>query len=399
LQLVPSLLRVLLDEPEFGGCRSLKRVISAGESLPVELHDRFTATMGAELHNFYGPTEAAIDVTFWRCGRSISRPVAPIGHPLANTQIYILEADLQSMPVGMPGELQIGGANLARGYLNRPELTAERFIPHPFGEEPGARLYRTGDLARRLPDGAVEYLGRIDHQVKVRGFRIELGEIEAALNQHPAIQESVVLAREDRPGARRLAAYVVPKWGLKQEKARANNGPPLFEEEGGRVIDTGMQTELSNESLRVYLQQKLPAYSVPSSFVILESLPLLPNGKVARQALPAPGKYEAEFSDGYVAPSTPIEKDVARIFSEALGIDNIGVYDDFFVLGGHSLLVIQVINRVNKAFQINLPIRALFDGPTVSSLVNLIVENQAGQLEDDVLSRVLAEMWVASGNE
>ena len=397
LQLVPSMLRVLLDEPGFGQCRSLKKVISAGESLPVELLERFTASMDAELYNFYGPTEAAIDVTSWRCDRLISRPVVPIGYPIANTQVHILGPDLQSMPVSMPGEFYIGGTNLARGYLNRPELTAELFIPHPHSEESGARLYRTGDLARRLPGGAVEYLRRVDHQVKLRGFRIELGEIEAALNQNPAIQESVVLTREDRPGDKRLVAYIVPERDFKQEKVRNQNSTPLPVEEAGKGINTSSR-ELSFESLRGYLQQKVPAYSVPSSFVILESLPLLANGKVARQALPAPSVFEARL-DGYVAPSTPIEKEVARIFSQALGIGEVGIYDDFFILGGHSLLVIQVINRVNKAFQIELPVRALFDGPTVSSLVNAIVEKQAGQFEDDVLSRLLEDMEVAPGHE
>ena len=261
LQLVPSLLQLLLEQEKFEKCHSLKRVFCGGEALSVDLQDRyFQKSIKADLYNFYGPTEASIDTVVWRCRRNGQTGLVPIGRPITNTQTYILNSYLSPVPVGIPGELHLGGNSLGRGYLNRSELTAEKFIPNPFSDEPGARLYKTGDLARYRPDGVIEFLGRIDHQVKIRGVRIELGEIEAVLNQHPAVQETVAVVREDRPGDKRLVAYVVP------------NSEQAF----------------VPSELRRFLKAKLPDYMVPSSFVMLDALPLTPNGKVDRKALPAP---------------------------------------------------------------------------------------------------------------
>lgn len=208
---VPSMLQLFLEEKGLETCHSVRRVICSGEVLSYAVQQRFFARLDSELHNLYGPTEASIDVTYWRCQREGHRSVVPIGRPVANTQIHVLDAGMQPVPVGVSGEIYIGGVQVARGYLNRADLTAERFIPDPFSDEPGARLYKTGDLARYLPDRNIEFLGRIDHQVKIRGFRIELGEIEEVLRQEPAVKEAVVTARGDRPGDHRLIAYVVPE--------------------------------------------------------------------------------------------------------------------------------------------------------------------------------------------
>jgi len=370
LQLVPSMLQVFLNEPSAATCVSLRNVFCGGEALAASLKDRFLAMMKADLHNLYGPTEAAIDAASWSCKREPTSGIVPIGKPIANDQLFLVDERFQPVPIGVAGELHIGGVGLAWGYLNQPDLTAEKFLPDPFGEKPGARLYKTGDLARLFTDGNIEYLGRIDYQIKIRGQRIEPAEIENALMQAPPVRECVVIACEDEPGDKRLAAYITLKEGY-----------------------TSTTLEL-----RRFLRQRLPAFLVPSSFAILDSIPLSSNGKIDRQALPAPSKHEVELGGIYVAPSTPIENDVARIFREVLGIEDIGIYDDFFALGGHSLLVTQVVNRVNSAYQVKLPIRTLFDAPNVNDLVAAIVESQAGQLEDDVLSQVLAEIEEPSEN-
>ncbi|MGE0127956.1 MAG: amino acid adenylation domain-containing protein [Blastocatellales bacterium] len=344
LQLVPSLLRVLLDEPGFERCESLRRVICAGEALPAELQQRFAACLKAELHNLYGPTEAAIDVTCWPRQDSRGLAIVPIGRPIANTQIYLLSADLRPAPVGVPGELYIGGVNLARGYLNRPELTAERFVPNPFSNESGARLYRTGDLARYMPDGAIEFLGRGDHQVKLRGMRIELGEIEAALSQHPAVREAVVVAREDVAGDKRLVAYLV------------NNQHPAP----------------TAGELRAFLKERLPEYMAPTAFVTLGAMPLTPNGKVDRRALPKPDKARPDLESAFVAPRNSVEETLAEIAAQLLRIEKPGIHDNFFELGGHSLLATQLISRVRNAFQVELPLRSVFTAPTIAELAEAI---------------------------
>ncbi|BAY48984.1 peptide synthetase [Scytonema sp. HK-05] len=352
LHFVPSMLQVFLQEPGLEKCKSLKRVICSGEALPFELQKRFFASLDAELHNLYGPTEAAIDVTFWTCKRQSDLPIVPIGRPIANTQIYLLDSQGQPVPIGVPGELHIGGKGLARGYLNRPELSAEKFISNPFSDEPGARLYKTGDLCRYLPDGNIEFLDRIDNQVKIRGFRIELGEIEAALTQHSAVRASVVVVREDEPGSKRLVAYVVPH----PEQA------------------------LTITELRRFLKDKLPEYMMPSAFMILKALPLTPNGKVNRQALPAPELARPDLEKSFAEPRTPIEEVLAAIWIDILRLEQVGIHDNFFELGGHSLLATQVISRLRKVFQVELPLRCLFESPTIAELAETIEKTmKAGQ--------------------
>jgi amino acid adenylation domain-containing protein/thioester reductase-like protein len=344
LHFVPPMLQVFLEEPGLETCDSLKRVICSGEALPFELQERFFARLSAELHNLYGPTEASVDVTFWACERESERRFVPIGRPIANTQIYILDPQLSPVPVGVPGELHIGGIGLARGYLHRPDLTAEKFIPDPFANEAGARLYKTGDLARWLPDGNIEFLGRLDHQVKIRGFRIEPGEIEAVLSQHPAVAQAMVLARDDESDHKRLVAYIV---------SQAEQAP-------------------TSEALRGFLKEQLPDYMVPSAFVVLDILPLTPNGKVDRQALPLPAPTRLGLEQPFVAPRTPTEKALARIWAEVLRIERVGIHDNFFALGGHSLLTTQVAFRARHAFQVELPLHCLFEAPTVVGLAQVI---------------------------
>jgi acyl-coenzyme A synthetase/AMP-(fatty) acid ligase len=268
------MLRVFLEDKYAGTCHSLKRVICSGEALTYELQQQFFSKLDTELHNLYGPTEAAVDVTYWACQRESTKPIVPIGRPVANTQIYILDRQMQPVPIGISGELHIGGVQVARGYLNRPELTQEKFVPDPFSKKKGARLYKTGDLARYLPDGEIEYLGRLDFQVKIRGFRIELGEIEAALSQHQHVKEAVVIAGRDVSGGQRLVAYVVPS---QDEKPTV-------------------------ESLRSFLMDKLPEYMVPAVFVNLDALPLTANGKVDRKALPEPDQSRPDMEEAYVVP-------------------------------------------------------------------------------------------------
>jgi thioesterase domain-containing protein/acyl carrier protein len=298
------------------------------------------------LYNCYGPTEASIDATFWRCQRGNNYILAPIGCPITNTQIYILDEDLQPVPVGESGELYIGGAGLARGYLNRPDLTREKFILNPFSQEPGARLYKTGDLARYLGDGNIEYIGRLDSQIKIRGFRVELGEVEAVLSQHPAVQQSVVIAREDVPGDKRLVAYVI----LNSEQVA--------------IID----------KLRHFLKQRLPDYMVPSAFVMLEALPMTPNGKVDRRSLPEPPQTRQE-TEAIVVPRDEAELQLANIWEKVLGIQPIGIRDNFFDLGGNSLLALRLVAQVEKAFKKNLPLATFFQNPTIEQLAKILCQS------------------------
>jgi amino acid adenylation domain-containing protein/non-ribosomal peptide synthase protein (TIGR01720 family) len=351
MHFVPAMLRVWLDQPGLERCGSLRMVVCSGEALPFELQERFFARLPAELHNLYGPTEAAIDVTSWKCSREDKRRIVPIGHAIANTQIHILDRQLQPVPVNVPGELHIGGVGLARGYLHRPGLTAEKFIPNPFGEGAGERLYRTGDLARYLPDGQVEFLGRLDHQVKLRGFRIELGEIEALLSRHEAVREVVVIARGDAGGERQLVAYVV----------REQSGP-----------------KPSASVLRAFLKEKLPDYMLPASFVVLDALPLTASGKVDRRALPAPDGARAESGQALVEARTQTEEVLAGIWSRLLGLERVSIHDNFFELGGHSLLGMQLISRAREALGVELSVRALFDAPTVRAFAAKVEAARAG---------------------
>ncbi|HEX7182940.1 MAG TPA: amino acid adenylation domain-containing protein [Thermoanaerobaculia bacterium] len=339
LHFVPSMLQVFLEEPAVaaGRCRSLRLVVCSGEALPPELERRFSERLGAVLENLYGPTEASVDVTSWTCSSAGERRSVPIGRPIANTRIHLLDLYGRPAPLGVTGELVIGGRNVGRGYLDRPALTAERFVPDPFGE-PGARLYRTGDLARHLPDGAIEFLGRIDHQVKIRGFRIELGEIEYALTQHGTVREVIVVASGPRE-AQRLVAYVVPLEG-----ATVNPG-----------------------ELRGWVQERLPEYMVPSVVVILDALPLLANGKVDRRALPVPDA-PAEVTAPYVAPRNAREQAIARIWAALLAVERVGIHDDYFSLGGDSIQAVRLASRINQELSADLRVQDVFKHPTIAGL-------------------------------
>ncbi len=349
LHFVPPMLQVFLEERGLEKCHSLRRVICSGEALPAILTERFFARIDADLHNLYGPTEAAIDVTCWTCeperGKRDAR-IIPIGHPISNTQIYLLDTHLEPVPIGVTGEVYIGGVALARGYFNRPDLTAERFLPHPFSSEPGARLYKTGDMARYLHDGTIEYLGRSDRQVKVRGFRIELGEIETVLSQHPAIAECVVTAQEDTSGDKRLIAYVV-----------------THEREASSA---------SGSQLRTYLRDRLPDYMLPSAFVKIDALPLTSNGKGNVRALPPPQALDQEYSGAYSAPGSEIERIIAEIWQEVLHRERIGSHDNFFDLGGHSLLMLQTRRKLEDRVHREIALIDLFRYPSVSALASFL---------------------------
>jgi amino acid adenylation domain-containing protein/non-ribosomal peptide synthase protein (TIGR01720 family) len=344
MHFVPSLLQAFLEEPDLSGCGSLRLVVASGEALSSELRLRFRQRLSARLENLYGPTEASVDVTSWDCAEEAPRGVVPIGRPIANIRIHLLDRELSEMPVGVPGELHIAGIGLARGYLKRPDLTAERFIPDPFGGA-GERLYRTGDLARRLPGGAIEFLGRLDHQVKIRGLRIELGEIESVLAGQPGVHAAVVAARTDGPSPR-LVAYVVP--------------------EPGHDLDIDLGIDLDIGALRAALGERLPEHMVPTAWVTLAELPLSPNGKVDRRALPAP-ETPAPATGGDAMPRTWIEERLAAIWAEVLRLPHVGIHDNFFTLGGDSILSIQITTRARRADILITP-RQLFQHQTVAEL-------------------------------
>ena len=348
MHFVPSMLQVFVEEKGLSRCGSLRRVICSGEALSAELQERFYARSSAELHNLYGPTEAAIDVTYWACEQGQKQRTVPIGRPISNLQIYILDRHGNPVPVGVPGELHIGGVGLARGYLNRPELTAEKFVDDPFCGEPEARLYKTGDLARYRTDGVIEYLGRIDHQVKIRGFRIELGEIEAVLMQHEAISECVVLAREDTPGQKGLVAYPVAK----------------------------KQAAPNVKELRNWMKDRLPEYMVPADFVMLPAIPVTHNGKIDRGALPAPEAVRSELEQTCATPRTREEKtpeeELMAIWEAVLNTKPVGPNDDFFELGGQSLLALRLLAEIEKTMGVELPLASLLEAPTVRAQAQLV---------------------------
>ncbi|MGH3842539.1 MAG: non-ribosomal peptide synthase/polyketide synthase, partial [Pseudonocardiaceae bacterium] len=339
---VPSMLRAFLQDPAAANCTGLRRVICSGEALAADLVRDFQAVLDVGLHNLYGPTEASVDVTYFPCVPHQPGVSVPIGRPVWNTRMYVLDRNLRPVPQGSPGELYLAGVQLARGYLARPGLTAERFVANPF-DEPGSRMYRTGDLARWDADGNLVYLGRIDHQVKIRGFRIEPGEVEAALVDHPAVGEVAVIAREDLPGVQRLVAYLVP----------AASG----------VVDVG--------ELRAHVATTLPEYMVPAAFVTMDELPLSPNGKLDRRALPAP-EFGSPAGIDYVPPRTATEQTLADIWAQVLGVERIGVHDNFFELGGDSILSVQVVSRARVAFGVELSPRVLFADPTVAGLATAV---------------------------
>ncbi|WP_309475907.1 non-ribosomal peptide synthase/polyketide synthase [Pseudomonas sp. B21-028] len=340
LHFVPSMLEVFLEHGDSQGFADLRRVLCSGEALPGHLVRRFKAQLpDTALHNLYGPTEAAVDVTAWDCSGPDTPDSTPIGKPIANTRLYLLDAYQQPVPLGVAGEVYIAGVQVARGYLNLTQLTAERFLDDPFSQGPGARMYKTGDLGRYLPDGNIEFLGRNDDQVKIRGLRIELGEIEARLAQHHEVKEVVMMAREDASGEKRLVAYYTSRLS-------------------GETLDI--------EVLRLHLQAHLPDYMVPAAYVCLASLPLTSNGKLDRKALPAPDQW-ALVSREYQAPQGATERAIAEIWQELLGIDEVGRQDHFFELGGHSLLAVKLIERMRQ-IGLSADVRVLFSQPTLTAL-------------------------------
>ncbi len=352
LHFVPSMLYAYLEGAR-GPCAGVRQIFCSGEALDKKGVDAYPARFPeAVLHNLYGPTEAAIDVTYYDCSK-LSHPFVPIGMPISNISILVLDAQNRLQPIGVPGELHIAGDGLARGYLNRPELTAEKFVENPF--VPGTRMYRTGDLARWLDDGNVQYLGRIDNQVKIRGFRIETGEIEASLNQHPAIQDCAVIPYGP-DAAKQLVAFY---------RARATEGETL--------------AQVPIEELREFLSRTLPDYMVPAMFVSIAAIPLSSNGKVDRRAL---SRMDVTIASGraYVAPRTATERSVVSIWSQVLGVpeDGIGAEDNFFELGGHSLLATQVISKIRGQLEVELPLKTLFESPGVAQLSRAIDEARAG---------------------
>jgi len=337
----PSQLGVLIAAGLLASKSAPKAVLVGGEKIDESTWLALQQAENIDFYNVYGPTECTVDATVCSVKMAGSKPI--IGRPITNTQIYILDRHLQPVPVGVAGELYISGDGLAREYLNRPDLTSEKFIPNPFNNKPGSRLYKTGDRARYLSDGNIEFLGRIDHQVKIRGFRIELGEIEGQLKRHPGVRENAVLLREDAPGDKRLVAYIV----------------------------AASEPAIAASELRAFLKEKLPEYMLPSAFVLLEALPLTPNGKVDRKALRAPDTENFPLNAAF-APRTREEQLLAEIWSQVLGVKQVGIRDNFFELGGHSLLATQLIAKVREAFQVELPLRSLFQSPTVESLAAVI---------------------------
>jgi aspartate racemase len=357
MQATPATWRLML-EAGWRGSKGLK-IVCGGEALSRELAQQLL-TRGDSVWNLYGPTETTIWSALYRV--ESGEGSVPIGRAIANTWIYVLDRYLQPVAIGVPGEVYIGGDGLARGYLNYPELTAERFMPDPWSREPGARLYRTGDVGRYLSDGNIEFLGRIDHQVKVRGFRVELGEIEAVLAQHPAVGETVVLAREEvenpkseiqnpKSAEKRLVAYIVPR----------SSAPTVSE-------------------LRDFLQQKLPDYMVPSAFMFLDALPLTPNGKVDRRALPAPDQTRPELEEAFVAPRDTLELQLTKIWENVLDVKPVGAKDNFFDLGGHSLLAVRLFAQIEKVTGRNLPLAVLFQAPTVEHLAAVLRQERGEAL-------------------
>ncbi len=338
-------LRYLIFGGEASDAQAVKRVVDRGKP--------------QHLLNGYGPTEGTTFTTTFEVNEVTPGHALPIGRPLSNTEVWVLDRQGHLVPAGVMGELYIGGDGIAREYLGRPELTAEKFVPHPFSSEPGARLYRTGDLVRYLSDGNIDFLKRMDHQVKVRGFRVELGEIEAALNQYWAISESVVVDNDDLPGGTRLIGYIVPEEGI----------------------------EPTSAELYAFLKEKIPSYMIPSIFVTLKEIPLTPNGKVNRAELPVPQLSEDGTSANFVAPRNPLEETLAEIWRETLGAAQVGVESNFFDLGGHSLLATRVVTQIRERYGVELPLRVLFESPTIAGLAQHL---DAVQVKETQLSRILS---------
>ena len=343
----------------------LKTLIVAGDALPPALANRWRR--GRRLLNAYGPTETTVCATIHPCRHDHDGHV-PIGRPIANTRIYILDERMRPVPVGVAGRLWIGGIGLARGYLNQPELTAERFRPDPFLSDPQARIYDSGDLGRWMPDGTIAYLGRSDFQLKIRGFRIEPGEIEARLCDHSQVREAVVIAREDQPGDRRLAAYVVPAAGVAPEA----------------------------KALRAHLAQTLPEHMVPAAYVVLDRLPLTPNGKLDRNALPAPD-LGAFGTPTFEPPSGETEQKIAAIWQELLGVERVGRFDNFFNLGGNSLLAVSLLARIQDQFAVTIDLVDIFSMSGLSDIAEAVVISQLKQFQSDELADALDDLDSSDG--
>jgi len=361
-------LQQLAEAAERGGTEapSLREVVTAGDQLQITPQiARLFRTDLRRLQNQYGPSETHVATAHTLTGPTEKwPPLPPIGRPIANTRIYLLDRRQQPVPVGVAAELHIGGVCVARGYWNRPELTAEKFLEDPFIGKPDARLYKTGDLARFRADGEIEFLGRLDEQVKIRGYRVELGEIESVLAHHPEVRACAVTALQQGSVDKRLVAYVV---------ARGDPLPSVTE-------------------LRGFLKESLQDYMVPSAFVFLDSLPMTPSGKVARLALPAPDARRPELEGLFVAPRTTVEQTVAGIWTQVLGVEKVGIHDNFFDLGGHSLLATQVVSRLRRTFGVKIPLRTLFEAPSVAELALAIVQSQAAAASPDDLERLLADI-------
>jgi amino acid adenylation domain-containing protein len=360
LKITPAHLASLLASNASDSILPRQCLVLGGEAASWDLIEKIQQyAPNCRILNHYGPTETTVGVLTYPVSNkqaSYNSKTVPIGRPIANTRIYILDRYLQPVPMGVAGELYIGGDGVARGYLNRPDLTAEKFIPNFFSNESSLSLYKTSDLARYLPDGNIEFLGRLDNQVKIRGFRIELGEVEVAIAQYPGVRETAVIAREDVPGHKYLVAYIVPN------------------HEGA----------ITSSDLRGFLKAKLPDYMIPGAFVILSALPLTPNGKVDRRALPAPD-FQPELQLSFVAPRTPIEEMLASIWADVLRIEIVGVHHNFFELGGHSLLATQVISRVRDTFAVELPLRSLFEAPTIAEFASRVENSLSNGQSQEVL--------------
>ncbi len=370
LFLTTALFNLMIDTmPQ--GLSEIKQLMFGGESASVP-HVRRALELLPEtkIIHVYGPSECTVFTSSYPIPKKIAQNVRsiPIGKPIGDRIVYILDENLHRVPIGVAGELYVGGASVARGYLNQPKLTREKFIPNPFIE--GDTLYKTGDLVRRLCDGNLEFIGRIDTQVKIRGFRIELSEIEAILTQHPDINQVVVIAREDESGNKFLVAYLV---------AKDNSSTP--------------------SNLRNFLNKKLPDYMIPAAFVFLEAFPLTPNGKINRRALPVPDSVQRNLDVDFVLPRTPIEQELATIWLEVLKLKQVGIHDNFFELGGHSLLATQVISRLREVFFLDFPLRYLFENPTIAELAEKVIEQQIEQAENDALASILEEVDQLSEEE
>jgi amino acid adenylation domain-containing protein len=368
-----SVFNLLLDSvPE--ALASVPQLLVGGEALSVPYVRRALQLLPhTQLVNGYGPVECTVFACCYPIPPSLPEQArsVPIGRPIGDRRVYLLDRRFDLVPVGVPGELCIGGPAVARGYLGQPALTAEKFVPDPFGSEPGGRLYRTGDLARYRPDGLLEFLGRLDQQVKVRGFRVEPGEVEAALREHPAVREAAVVAREDAPGQKRLVAYLV---------SEQPSGPSAGE-------------------LRGFLRGRLPGHMIPAAFVLLDALPKTATGKLDRRALPSPDGGRPDLEASFVPPRTAVEQVLAALWAELLRVERVGVHDSFFGLGGHSLLATQVVSRARDVFRVEVSLRTLLEAPTVADFARVLVANETRPGQTDKIASILNKVESMSATD